>query len=85
MNSAIDIDLWREQSTGHTDERGRGSGDAKRAGKEGLADVLVVAEPSSWLAGAKDGLLPGADDRISRRNSPPAALVASWMASVAVR
>ena len=85
MNSVIDIDLWREQSTGHTDEHRRGSGDAKRAGKEGLADVLVVAEPSSRLAGARDGSSPGAVGRKSRPTSPPAALVASRMASMAVR
>ena len=76
---------WREQSTGLSDACKRGSGNATRAGKERRADVLTVTKPSSWLAGARDGRSPGAVARRSRRNSSPAALVASWMVPVAVR
>ena len=81
---AIESDLWREQSAAKSEAYARGSGDAKRAGKEGLADVLVVAEPSSRLAGARDGSSPGAGGRKSRPTPPPAALVASRMASMAL-
>ena len=47
---------------GQSDANGRGSGDAKRAGKERLAGVLVVIEPSSWLAAAMERLSPAVAD-----------------------
>ena len=76
--------LWREQSTVLSDVCGRGSGDSKRGGKERRPDVLKVVEPSSGLAGARDGRSPWAGDRNSRPYSPRAALDASWKVSVAV-
>ena len=52
---AVDIDLWRSSQKRYQMACETRSANAKRAGKEGLADVLVVAEPSSRLAGARDG------------------------------
>ena len=55
---ATESDLWRDQSTALSEACKRGSGGSKRAGKERRADVLMVAEPSSDLAGARDPAAP---------------------------
>ena len=39
--------LWREQSTALSAACGRGSEDAKQAGKEARESLLMAAEPSS--------------------------------------
>ena len=50
--------LWREDSAALSEACERRSADAKCAGKAWRAGVLMVAEPSSRLAGARTGCLP---------------------------
>ena len=54
--------LWREQSAELSAACGRGSGKAKRRGKEGHAGTQRAAEPSSRPAGARNGRSPCAVD-----------------------
>ena len=77
--------LWREQSGARSAAFGRGSGEATHAGKEGLACGLMMAGPSSILAGARDGRSPGSDESRSRPFPPPPVLDASRMVPAAVR
>ena len=72
--------LSREQSAVLSAACDKGSGKAKRAGQEGTAGALMVPHPSSWLARARAGRSPAADEGRSRPLSPRPALEASWMA-----
>ena len=55
---AVDIDLWRSSQKRYQRACERRSADAKCAGKEWQAGVLIVAGPSSRLTGARTGDLP---------------------------
>jgi hypothetical protein len=69
--------LWREQSAALSAACERRSGYAKFVGKERPAGMLMAPEPSSWLAGARDGCSPASGNRKSIRclicqlSSPP--------------
>ena len=68
--------LSRDQSAAPSAAHGRRPGDAKRAGKEARAGVLMAAKPSSWLAGARIGRSPMSDEWKRRPLCPRSALEA---------
>ena len=49
---AAETRLWRELENTRCEARERASSEAKHAGKEGLAGILMAPRPSRWAAGA---------------------------------
>ena len=77
--------LWRAQEGALSAAFRRGSGEARWAGKEGLARWFMVPGASRQLARAKAGRSPGFDGSKSRPIPPPRDLDAFGRVPVAVR
>ena len=60
---AVATRLWRWEKRGSKRDKLGGSADAKHAGKEGVACMLMAPGPSSWAAGATESRSPVGGDR----------------------
>ena len=59
---AVETRLWRCVKSGPKRHKLGASADAKHAGKEGVACMLMAPGPSSWAAGATESRSPVGGD-----------------------